>query len=97
MCKNRKENLCIITGNICPWAQWCGRLSIWKERDGASKYCKLLKDEPVPDGYYKVEFERHGFLYILFEEDVIKVKNPFNDIPKFVKVKKTKTSYKLTK
>lgn len=97
MCKNRKDNLCLINNSRCPWSQWCGHLHVWKERSGAEKYCKLLKDEPVPQGFYKVEFERHGFLYIKYNNVTIKVLNPFDDVPKFVKVKKTKTSYKLTK
>ena len=97
MCKNRKENICIITKNICPWAQWCGKISNWKERPGAEKYCKFLKEEQTPEGYYKVEFERHGFLYVNYNNVIIKIENPFEDVPKFVKVKKTKVSYKLTK
>lgn len=97
MCKYRENNNCKATGNICPWAQWCGKLSVWKERAGSEKYCKYRKSEPTPDGYYKVEFEKRGFLYINFQNEVIKVPNPFNDIPKFVKVKQLKNSYKLSR
>lgn len=97
MCNNRIKNICKINNNPCPWAFWCGQLSIWKERNGAEKYCKFLKEEPVPNGYYKVEFERHGFLYIKYDGQIIKIENPFDNVPQFVKVKRTKTSYKLTK
>lgn len=97
MCKNRKDNLCLITNNNCPWAFWCGKLSVYKERAGAEKYCGYLQEEETPEGFYKVEFERHGYLYINYKDNVIKVQNPFDDVPKFIKVKKTKTSYKLSK
>ena len=99
MCEYRDKNICNLTNSICPWAYWCGNISGYKERESYKKYCKFFKqeDEKVPSGYCKIEFERHGFLYIKFNDQVIKVKNPFEDIPKFVKVKKTKTSYKLVK
>lgn len=99
MCKFRDGNHCNKTGDICPWVQWCGKINAYKERAGMDKYCKFLKEanEDIPDGYYKVEFARHGYLYIIFKNDVIKVENPFDDIPKFVKVKQTKTTYKLSK
>ena len=99
MCQYRNKNMCSLTSSICPWAYWCGNVKNYKERESYKYYCKFLKqeEEKVPDGYYKVEFERHGFLYINFDHSTIKIKNPFEDIPKFVKVKKTKTSYKVSK
>ena len=99
MCKYRDNKYCKKTGSICPWAQWCGKINAYKERAGAEKYCKFLHEEQedAPDGYYKVEFERHGYLYINFKNDIIKILNPFEDVPNFVKVRKNKTTYKLSK
>ena len=100
MCKYRIRNKCSLTEVICPWAFWCGNVRDYKERDSYKTYCKILKDATVkekPDGYYDVKFERHGYLYVDFNGEVIKVENIFNDIPKFVKIKKTKTSYKVIK
>lgn len=97
MCKYRDGNHCKKTGDTCPWSQWCGKINAYKERSGAQQYCKFLQEEDVPEGYCKVEFERRGYLYITFKNDVIKVQNPFDDIPNFVKVKKTKLTYKLSK
>lgn len=97
MCKYRDGNHCKKTGDICPWSQWCGKINAYKERPGAEQYCKFLKKEETPDGYYKVEFERRGYLYINFKNDIIKVLNPFDDIPNFVKVRKFKSTYKLSK
>lgn len=100
MCKNREGNHCKKTGNICPWSQWCGKINDYKERPGIEKYCKFLQSESIeqiPEGYYKVEFFRHGFLYVNFKNEIIKVENPFDDIPLFVKVKKYKSTYKLSR
>lgn len=100
MCPHRNKNICDITNSNCPWSYWCGAISNYKERDSCKKYCKFLKEEEekqIPVGYYKVKFSRHGCLYIDFKGTTIKVKNPFEDVPKFVKVKKTKTSFKLEK
>ena len=99
MCRYREKNKCSLTNSICPWAYWCGNISDYKERESCKKYCKLLKEEEqkVPEGYYKVEFERHGFLYINYKNATTKVENPFDEIPKFVKIKKYKSSYKLAK
>lgn len=100
MCKYRIRNKCSLTEVICPWAFWCGAIRDYKERDSYKTYCKILKNATVkekPDGYYDVKFERHGYLYVDFNGEVIKVENIFNDIPKFVKIKKTKTSYKVMK
>ena len=96
MCKYRNENHCTQNDGICPWAFWCGKDSVWKERDSSIKYCKLLQEVQIPKGYCKVEFERRGYLYISYNDEIIKVQNPFDDVPNFVKVKKNKTSYKLT-
>lgn len=99
MCKYREGQICNITHSNCPWAYWCGHISAFKERESCKKYCKLLKEEEqkVPEGHYKVKFERHGFLYIDFNNQILKIKNPFEDVPSFVKIKKYKTSYKLAK
>lgn len=98
MCKYRSERMCTLTNSNCPWAYWCGNVSGYKERESYKKYCKFIKEEEnkIPDGYYKVEFVRRGYLYIKYKDDeIIKVKNSFDEIPKFVKVKKYKASYKV--
>ena len=100
MCEYRINNKCSLTEVICPWAFWCGAIRDYKERDSYKTYCNILKNEiekEKPKDCYKVNFERHGYLYVDFNGSIIKVKNPFEDIPKFVKIKKTKASYKVIK
>ena len=100
MCEYRINNKCSLTEVICPWAFWCGAIHDYKQRDSYKTYCNILKKEiekEKPKGFHEVKFERHGFLYVDFDGLVIKVKNPFENIPKFVKIKKEKTSYKVIK
>ena len=56
-----------------------------------------MNEVEIPEGYNKVEYERHGYLYVDMGNEVIKILNPFGDIPQFVKVSKTKNGYKVKK
>ena len=52
----------------------------------------------VPKGYYRVRFERRGYLYVDFGDKTVAIKNPFEDVPEFVKVSKLKNgTYRLKK
>jgi len=96
-CQYRKGKHCETLNDNCPFMKWCDKLNTWVENDKAGTYCKYMQDEPTPEGYCKVEFARHGYLYVTIDvgESPIKIENPFDDIPKFVKVNKTKSGYKL--
>lgn len=96
MCEYVKENKCGITQEICPYMYYCDKIQSYR----ASKYmpteCKIKQKIEAPKGYYKVRQERKGFLYIDYKEYTIKVKNPFDHIPPYVKVRQTKEGeYKL--
>lgn len=96
-CIYRKENNCQKTNNICPWVSWCAKINGWKERAGMEKYCKYLKIKEVPDGYNLVQFEKNGFLYVVVGNETIKMQNPFDYIPDFVKIYKSKGNFKIRK
>lgn len=96
MCKYRKGNKCLVNNGICPWVSWCDKLQTWKLLKNAPKECKLAKSEKIPKGYYAVEFERKGILYIrLNDARIIKLKNIFNYIPQYVKLCKNQNEWKL--
>lgn len=84
---------------VCPWVQWCNKINGYKELSAASTSCRYMNEEPTPNGYCRVEFERHGDLYVRVDADTVKpIHNPFDDIPKFVKVTKLKNGeYRLRK
>lgn len=97
-CKYRHDgNKCKMTNSQCPFVYYCGKIQAYKELERAKMGCKYMSQIKVPDGYKLVEHERRGYLYINMGNEVIKVLNPFEDIPQFVKVTKTKSGYKLKK
>lgn len=97
-CNHRVDgNKCQLTNNACVAVYWCAKLSAYKEMTNAKERCKYLntKDEiVVPDGCVKVEFVRRGKLYMNIDGTVRPYENPFDYVPQFVKVKKTKNGYK---
>lgn len=47
--------------------------------------CKVKQNILIPEGCYKVCFEKRGNLYIDIDGHVEVIKNPFDDIPLYVK------------
>ena len=90
MCQYLKENQCSILKNNCPWSYFCNKENKWKFKSEGSK-CKVKANADVPKGYYKVCFEKHGYLYISVNGQIQVVANPFDDIPLYVKVYKLKS------
>lgn len=92
-------NKCKKLNDACIAMYWCNKIMGWKEISRAKEVCKYMSDEmiDVPKGYTKVEFVRHNKLYINIDGVVRPYDNPFDDIPQYVKVKKTKNGYKFEK
>lgn len=60
--------------------------------------CKVKENAEAPEGYYKVCFEKRGNLYIDVNGYIEIVKNPFDNVPLYVKVIKLKNGkFKLKK
>jgi hypothetical protein len=51
----------------------------------------------IPSGYSKVVFEKKGFLYIDVDNETIKIKNPYDYTPLYVKLFKSKGEWKIRK
>lgn len=96
-CIYRNGGDCTYTNLRCPWVMWCAKVQGWKERAGMEKYCKYKTEKKIPDGYYKVEFEKKGYLYILFENHTLKILNPYDYVPDFVKLYKNRGNWKIKK
>ena len=82
-------NQCSIIHKNCPFIFYCKKENTWKEIQGI-KSCKQRKNKETPAGYCKVIQERNGYLYIDNNGFGIKVLNPFNDTPEFVRLFKLK-------
>ena len=97
-CKYRYEgNQCKAMNSECPFVYYCGRIQAYKELERAKFGCKYMNEVEIPEGYNKVEYERHGYSYVEMGNEVITIRDLFEDIPQFVKVSKTKNGYKVKK
>lgn len=64
----------------------------WKESKNMPEKCNLQEKLDVPRGYYKVVFEKKGYLYVNMNNNIYIVKNifPLDKIPDYVKLSKNK-------
>ena len=76
---------------ICPHVRRCIEHHIWKPL----AYMANCPIKSAPTG--NVQFERHGYLYVKLDDEVIKVENPYNYIPDNVELRKYKGNYKVIK
>lgn len=89
MCDFREQNKCKVNNGICPWVYYCDRVRAWKELSKAPKTCRLSEDAKIPNGFSKVVYERRGYLYIRTKNEMIKILNPYDYIPEYVKIYKS--------
>ena len=97
MCNYTNGNNCLITGEICPFVYWCPRRYIWKPSKNMPENCGVKERYEAPKGQYRVCDERKGMLYIDIDKNIIMLENPFDYIPKYVKLSKTKNGWKIRK
>lgn len=97
MCKYVKDNICTIQNTVCPFMYFCEKQQIWKPNKYMPNPCKISLSYEVPNGYHRVIDSRKKYLYIDMGDYTISVENPFDDIPLYVKITKTKNGYKLRK
>lgn len=96
MCDYAKDNMCSINQAICPWRYLCPQTGQWRDNKYMPKDCKIKLNEEVPKGYHRVIEERKGWLYINMGDYAIRVKNPFDHTPLYVRVNKLKSGeYKI--
>lgn len=78
------------SGNpICPHVRRCLEHHIWKPL----AYMANCPIKSAPTG--NVQFERHGYLYVEHEGQVVKVQNPYDYVPDNVELRKYKGKYKV--
>ena len=76
---------------VCPHVRRCIEHHIWKPL----AYMANCPIKSAPTG--NVQFERHGYLYVKVDDEVIKVENPYDYIPDNVHLRKYKGTYKVVK
>lgn len=90
MCEYVKENLCTLTNTQCPYMYYCEKRSSWQPNKAMPKSCKQKVLQEIPKGCYRVREERKGFLYVDVDNQTIKFVNPFETVPPYVKLSKSK-------
>ena len=99
MCEYVQENKCIITNHICPFMYWCDNMQIWRPNRYMPTNCKVKENNIVRHkGKYQVRNHRHNYLYVDIDNCTYKILNPFDFVPDYVDVTKTKNGeYKIKK
>ncbi len=96
MCEYVDQNVCRITKEVCPWMYLCPQTGEWRANNYMPADCKVKRNVDIPTGYCRVREERKGWLYVDLGEQTIRVKNPFDHTPLYVRVRKLKSGeYKL--
>ena len=88
---NIEEGKCKITKNICPYLYFCNKTKSYKPNASMPSNCKLKQNFELPNGCYKVCFERKGKLYVSIDGHIEIIPNPFDTVPLYVKATKLKT------
>lgn len=92
MCKyvDYKEGKCNISSRNCPYMYYCNKSLSYKESRNMPKNCKVALEAERPEGSYEVCFCRHGNLYVQVGDYVEIVPNPYEYVPQYIKMVKTK-------
>ena len=98
MCNYIRQNQCSITKQQCPYMYFCNRAHNWIPLKSMPAKCKVVEQQEIPKGYYKVRMERKGYLYVDIDNQTYRIPNPFDDVPLYVKATKLKNgTWKLRK
>lgn len=94
MCKFASYNtegriICEETHTYCAFQRFCRKVNQWIETE-AAKECKVMRNKEIPKGAYKVVDMRRGNLYVLVGDTIILLSNPYETIPDYVYLTKTK-------
>lgn len=102
MCKFASYNsdghiICEETHSFCAFQRFCRKVNQWVETE-AAKECKIMKNSEIPKGAYKVLDMRRGSLYVLVDNIIILLPNPYETIPDYVYLVKQKDgTYRIRK
>lgn len=82
----KNKGYCKLLNNQCPYVYFCTKQGCYREQKNFPTKCKLIENAEIPQGYYKVCFEKRGNLYVDYNGHIEIVRNPFEEVPKFVKM-----------
>lgn len=87
MCNCLIDNICNITKEACPYVYFCYKKNRYEPLRTMPNNCKVKQPKvKVPRGYFEVVFERKGWLYVNVRGNLYKFRNPYGEIPPYVKL-----------
>lgn len=86
MCNYVSGNTCRITGQQCPYMFYCNQIRAYKPMNSMPDNCKVATTQIPPAGFYKVVQSRKQWLYVRIGTQTIMIKNPYDEVPAFVKI-----------
>ena len=87
---------CGITSSVCPYLYYCYRTLKYKESMHMPDVCKVKEAYEAPKGFYKVSYGKRNNLYVIKDNIIIIVDNPYDYIPTYVKMEMKNGSWKIT-
>lgn len=84
------KNKCSILNKQCPYVYFCNKKKEWMGMNNMLMNCKIKVQAEIPDGYYRVCFEKRGNLYVDYNGHIEVIPNPFYNVPLFVNAVKMK-------
>ena len=91
MCEYAEINSgkCKVDNQICPYLFFCSKINGYKVNLNMPNKCKK-KEISLPRNCYEVAFEKKGKLYVKVKDNIVIVDNPFDNVPIYVKMFKSK-------
>lgn len=99
MCEymNMEKGICLLRKENCPYLYYCNKIHKYKINSSTPVNCRIKQSFEVPNGYYKVCFERKKQLYVNVDNNIEIIPNPYNFIPIYIKMIKLKNGkWKIT-
>ena len=91
------KGYCKIGDNQCPYVYFCTKRNMYRPLSSFPERCAKAERASIPKGYYKVCVSRRGKLYVDYNGHIEIVDNPFDEVPAYVKLYKTKAGWKVKK
>lgn len=84
------QNICKITGNNCPWMYWCDKTHGWRPNNSMPIQCKQAKNYIPKVGRNQgvVVASNKKTINVDIKGKIYSFRNPYEEVPKVVNVKK---------
>lgn len=97
--EKKSKIYCKINDGICLFSRYCIKVDKYVLKDNMES-CYIMaeneKKKNTPQGANYVRFVRNGYLYVEFEDRVVKIKDTLGNVTNYVYVRKTDNDYEIS-